>query len=55
MLLRFWVGLSKEERRAVFRSRMGEPFDLQGLLRDHSERRTRIADMIGRRGRFIIL
>jgi CDP-diglyceride synthetase len=55
LLLRTWVGLSKDERRIVFRSRMGEPFDLQGLLHRHSERRIRIADMIGRRGRFIIL
>lgn len=55
LLLRTWVGLSKDERRRVFRSRMGEPFDLPGLLEGHSERRIRIADMIGRRGRFIIL
>jgi dolichol kinase len=55
LLLRAWVGLSKDERRSVFRSRMGEAFDLQGLLRGRSERRIRIADMIGRRGRFITL
>ncbi len=55
LVLKAFVGLSKEERRATFRSRMSEPFDLAGLLARHSERRIRIADMIGRRGRFILI
>src|SRR4051812_13053690 len=54
-LLRWMVGLSKEERRAVFAARMDGTFDLPGLLARHSERRIRIADMIGRRGRFVTL
>jgi hypothetical protein len=32
---------------------MTTPFDLAAVLRGHSERRLRIADMIGRRGRFV--
>ena len=55
LLLRKLAGFSKEEVRAVFRSRMSEPFDLQGLLASHPERRVRIADMVGRRGRFLTL
>lgn len=55
LLLRSLCGFSPEERRLVFRSRMQEPFDLTGLLARHSERRIRIADMIGRRGRFITI
>jgi hypothetical protein len=55
LLLKSFVGLSKEERRMVFSSRMRQPFDLPGLLARHSERRIRIVDMIGRRGRFITL
>lgn len=53
LLLRKLAGFSKEELRAVFRSRLAEPFDLGALLQRHSERRVRIADMIGRRGRFL--
>ena len=53
LLLRKLAGFSSEERRAVFRSRLAEPFDLGALLRGRSERRVRIADMIGRRGRFL--
>jgi hypothetical protein len=34
---------------------MSEPFDLKELLERHPERRVRIADMIGRRGRFLTL
>ena len=34
---------------------MSRPFDLPALLARHSERRIRIVDMIGRRGRFITL
>jgi hypothetical protein len=55
LLLRTFVGLTKEEIRAVFRSRLSEPFDLPALLRSHSERRLRIADMVGRRGRFFLI
>jgi hypothetical protein len=55
LALRFLAGFSREERQQAFSSRMKEPFDLQGLLARHSERRIRIADTIGRRGRFITL
>jgi hypothetical protein len=55
LLLRKLAGFSEEELRAVFRSRLAEPFDLGALLRRHSERRVRIADMIGRRGRFFTI
>ena len=55
ILLRRWVGFSAEEARETFTSRMRQPFALQGLLARHSERRIRIADMIGRRGRFVTI
>ncbi len=55
LLLRYFVGMNRDDRRKVFSSRMSEPFDLQDLLARYSERRIRIADMIGRRGRFITL
>ena len=55
LLLKYFVGMSIEDRRTVFSSRMSQPFELDGLLRKYSERRIRIADMIGRRGRFITL
>ncbi len=55
VLLRRLAGLSEEELRHVFRSRLGEPFDLGALLQRHSERRMRIADMVGRRGRFLTI
>jgi hypothetical protein len=55
LLLRFVAGFSKAERRQVFRSRMNEPFDVADLVARHSERRIRIIDMIGRRGRFMTL
>lgn len=54
-LLKFVVGFSKEERRQAFSSRMDAPYDVGDLVRRHSERRIRIVDMIGRRGRFITL
>lgn len=54
-LLKSYVGLTKEERRAVFSSRRDPSFDLPGLLARYSERRIRIVDMIGRRGRFVTL
>jgi hypothetical protein len=53
LLLRRLAGLSKDEVDGVFLSRMCRPFDLQAVLRSRSERRIRIADMIGRRGRFL--
>jgi hypothetical protein len=55
LLLKFVAGFSKEERRRVFQSRMNQPFDVAELVARHSERRIRIIDMIGRRGRFITL
>ena len=55
LLLKFVVGFSREERRAAFSSRMQQPYDLSTLLARHSERRIRIVDMVGRRGRFITL
>ncbi len=55
LLLRFFVGLTKAERRQAFSSRMREPFDVADFTARYSERRIRIADMIGRRGRFITL
>jgi hypothetical protein len=54
-LLRSFVGMSREDREIVFSSRMSQPFDLAGLLTKYPERRIRITDMIGRRGRFITL
>ncbi len=51
-LLRRVVGLDRAELQAVFASRL-TGFDLPGLLARHSERRIRIVDMIGRRGRTI--
>jgi hypothetical protein len=55
LLLRFFVGFTKEERRQAFSSRMNGLFDVAELVSRHSERRIRIVDMIGRRGRFITL
>ncbi len=54
-LLKRVVGFSAEERHQAFSSRMSRPFDLPGLLAHHSERRIRIVDMIGRRGRFVTI
>jgi hypothetical protein len=55
LLLRTLAGFSKEERRAAFSSRMHAPYDVAAIVARHSERRVRIIDMIGRRGRFITL
>lgn len=52
LLLRKLVGLSREETDGTFLSRVHRPFDLAALLRGRSERRVRIADMVGRRGRY---
>jgi hypothetical protein len=55
LLLKYFVGFSKEERRQAFSSRMNAPFEVSEFVARHSERRIRIVDMIGRRGRFITL
>jgi len=54
-LLRRVAGLSEIELRSVFESRMDRPFDLHAILAVHSERRIRVIDMIGRRGRSLTL
>jgi uncharacterized membrane protein len=54
-LLRFFVGFTKEERRDAFSSRMDRPYDVGALVAKYSERRIRIVDMIGRRGRFMTI
>jgi CDP-diglyceride synthetase len=54
-LLKSVAGFSNEELKEVFSSRMNRPFDLAPYLARHSERRIRILDMVGRRGRFITL
>jgi hypothetical protein len=55
LLLKYFVGLSKDERRQAFSARMDGTYDVASLVARYSERRIRIADMIGRRGRFITL
>jgi hypothetical protein len=55
LLLRRYVGLTKDEVREVFTSRMHRPFHLAHYLGRYSERRIRITDMIGRRGRFVTI
>src|SRR5690349_13330135 len=55
LLLKYFVGFTKDERRQAFSSRMHAPYDVADLVARYSERRIRIVDMIGRRGRFIIL
>ncbi|QIK79369.1 hypothetical protein G7077_11110 [Sphingomonas piscis] len=54
VLLR-WVGFDKAERRDAFSSRMDRPYDVGVLTSKYSERKIRIADMVGRRGRFALL
>ena len=54
-LLKYLAGFTKEDRRQAFSSRMDTPFDVAAIVARHSERRIRIIDMIGRRGRFITL
>lgn len=54
-LLRWFVGFTREERRDAFSSRMDRPYDVGEIVSRYSERRIRITDMIGRRGRFITL
>ena len=55
LLLKYVVGFSTLEVRQAFSSRMNVPFDVAALVARYSERRIRIVDMIGRRGRFITL
>jgi hypothetical protein len=55
LLLKYLVGFSKDERRQAFSSRMHAPFAVASFTSRYSERRIRIVDMIGRRGRFITL
>ncbi len=55
LTLRKLAGFTREEVAESFRSRMNAPFDLAGLLSAHPERRIRIADMVGRRGRFVTM
>jgi hypothetical protein len=54
-LLRWMVGFDKTERRDAFSSRMDRPYDVAALTAKYSERKIRIADMVGRRGRFALL
>ncbi|HEX6637630.1 MAG TPA: hypothetical protein VF033_08225 [Steroidobacteraceae bacterium] len=54
-LLRSVAGFDRDERRAAFSSRMDQPYDVAALTARHSERRIRIVDMLGRRGRFMTL
>ncbi len=54
-LLKSVAGFSNEERRAAFSSRMSAPYDVNEIVARHSERRIRIIDMIGRRGRIITI
>ena len=55
LLLTYIVGFSAEDRRQAFSSRMSGPYEVEPLVQRYSERRIRIVDMIGRRGRFITL
>ena len=55
LALRYLAGFSKEDRRRAFSSRLNEPFDVADFTTRYSERRIRIADMIGRRGRFFMM
>jgi hypothetical protein len=55
LLLKYFVGFTREERRLAFSSRMRAPFEVAAFTSRYSERRIRIVDMIGRRGRFITL
>jgi hypothetical protein len=48
------AGFSKEELRSLFGSRL-HGFNLERVLEQHSERTIRIIDMIGRRGRNLLL
>jgi hypothetical protein len=54
-MLRWLVGFDKAERRDAFSSRMDRPYDVAALTAKYSERKIRISDMVGRRGRFALL
>ena len=54
-LLRWFVGFTREERRDASSSRMDRPYNVADLVSRYSERRIRIADMIGRRGRYMTI
>jgi hypothetical protein len=55
LLLAKWVGFTKEERKRAFSNRLDGGFDVADLTSRYSERRIRITDMIGRRGRFMTI
>ena len=55
LLLTYFVGFSKEDRRRAFSTRLDGGFDVADFTARYSERRIRIVDMIGRRGRFVTL
>lgn len=55
LLLAYLVGFSKDERKQAFSTRLGQPFVVGDIVARHSERRIRIVDMIGRRGRFLTM
>lgn len=48
-------GVSKDDRRDAFSTRVDRRFDALALAAKYGERKIRIADMIGRRGRFAFL
>jgi hypothetical protein len=54
-LLAHWVGFTKDEVRQAFSTRLDGRFEVADFTSRYSERRIRIVDMIGRRGRFITL
>ncbi len=55
LLLRYFVGFDKQDRKDSFSSRMRAPYEVSALTARYSERRIRITDMVGRRGRFITM
>jgi hypothetical protein len=55
LVLKYLVGFSKEDRRRAYSSRLDGRFDVADYTARYSERRIRIADMIGRRGSFFLM
>jgi hypothetical protein len=55
LVLKYMVGFSKEDRRRAFSSRLDERFEVADFTSRYSERRIRITDMIGRRGRGVTM
>jgi hypothetical protein len=55
LLLTYVVGFSKEDRRRAFSSRLDGRFEVADFTSRYSERRIRIADMVGRRGRVFMM